>query len=100
MFAVAVTFVLHPDGRAAFHEAVKQQARDSLRLETACRQFDVCISEQRPDEVFLYEIYDSAEAFGEHLASNHFLGFDAKVKPLVASKQVSTWTILDCTLPA
>ena len=95
MFAVAVTFVVNPDTRDAFRDAVRKQAADSLRLETGCRQFDVCISPQRPDEIFLYEIYDSAAAFDEHLASSHFLSFDARVKPFVASKQVATWTLLD-----
>jgi (4S)-4-hydroxy-5-phosphonooxypentane-2,3-dione isomerase len=87
MYVVTVEFDIFPEHRAAFLEAVKQQATNSLTKEPACRQFDVCTIENGSDEmIFLYELYDDRAAFDLHLTSEHFIDFNEKVSPWTRSK--------------
>lgn len=92
MYCVAVTFRLHAENFSAFEKRVVQQARDSLAKEPGCSVFDVWTDAGRPNEVFLYEIYDDRAAFDAHLASEHFKSFDAEVADWVADKKVLTWS--------
>lgn len=85
MFAVTVTFRVHPGRTDAFLPLVVENARVSLAEEQGCRQFDVC---RDGAEVFLYEIYDDRAAFDAHLLTEHFLAFDKAATDLVADKQV------------
>ncbi|KUF10048.1 putative quinol monooxygenase [Pseudoponticoccus marisrubri] len=89
MFAVTVTLTLHPGTRAAFLPLMTENARRSLADEPGCRQFDICTD--GAEQVFLYEIYDSAAAFDAHLDSAHFKAFDAQVAGMIAEKTVTTW---------
>jgi len=92
MYCVAVTFCLHEENFAAFHARVVRQAQDSLEKEPGCSVFDVWTDSERPNEVFLYEIYDDRAAFDAHLASEHFKAFDAEVADWVVDKKVTTWS--------
>ncbi len=91
MFAVCVTFRLKPGAAEAFLPLMARQARNSLEREPGCLRFDVWTDTERPDAVFLYEIYDGRDAFDAHLGSDHFKTFDAASAPLVAEKTVTTW---------
>ena len=77
MFVVTVAFTLQPGEAGAFLPLMRANAATSLQAEPGCLRFDVCTDPDRPDEVFLYEVYASPEAFAAHLASAHFTGFDA-----------------------
>ena len=89
MYLVTVTFDVAPDHATAFLPRVQQQAADSL-TEPGCQRFDVWQSPGDPARIFLYEIYDDRAAFDAHLASPHFLAFDAEVASWVSSKTVET----------
>ncbi len=95
MFVVTVNFTIRPDHATDFLPAMLENARASVEREPGCRQFDVCRDPEDPHEIFLYEIYDDAEAFQAHLAAEHFKTFDARVAPWVASKTVKTWVLDD-----
>jgi quinol monooxygenase YgiN len=45
----------------------------------------------KPDKVFLYELYANKAAFDTHLASQHFQTFDTAVTAMIADKDVQTW---------
>ncbi len=90
-YVVTVLFEIHAAHVNAFLTAMKNQARNSLEREPDCLQFDVCIDPDNPNHIFLYEIYQSAEAFQQHLDSDHFLAFDQAVRDWVVRKEVSTW---------
>lgn len=92
MFVVVVRFEIKPSAWDQFLPAMKENARLSLEREPGCRQFDVCTSAAALHTVFLYEVYDSEEAFQAHLASDHFLQFNAQTAEWLVSKQVETWT--------
>ena len=91
MFAVTVNFQIKDGLFDSFMALMLENAQTSLRDEPQCRQFDVCTDPDKPGEVFLYELYDDAEAFQEHLRSAHFLAFDAQVTTMIADKTVATY---------
>ncbi len=95
MHVVTVTFEVNPEKASDFRQAVLAQARNSLRKEEQCRRFDVCINSDRPERIFLYEIYDNAEAFQAHVGSNHFKSFDATVRPWLRDKLVESWSLIE-----
>lgn len=95
MFIVSVTFDIKAAHSAEFVDAVLQQAQNSLQLEPECHVFDVCMSDDNPTRVFLYEKYSDAAAFDSHLQSRHFAAFDEQVAPWVAAKHVDTWTLVE-----
>ena len=91
MYIVTVEFDVDPRFIAPFMRAMLENARNSKVLEAGCRQFDVCVSEENPAKVFLYEVYDDRAAFEAHLASGHYLAFDASMREWVTSKRVRFW---------
>ncbi len=90
MYVVTVFFTLKPEHVAEFLQAVIHNANTSLADEPGCRQFDVCVPHNGPNEVFLYETYDSEAAFAGHLVSDHFQAFNTLSAPWVANKVVHT----------
>jgi (4S)-4-hydroxy-5-phosphonooxypentane-2,3-dione isomerase len=91
MYIITVLFSIHPAHRSAFLQAIISNAKTSLADEVGCRQFDVCTSGSNPNDVFLYEVYDSKAAFDVHLASSHFSAFNALASEWVASKVVNAF---------
>lgn len=91
MFAVCVTFQLNPGSADAFLPLMRQNASTSLQAEKGCHQFDVLTDVNKPNAVFLYELYTDKAAFDVHLASAHFQTFDAAATPMIATKDVQTW---------
>ncbi len=89
MYLVTVVFQVSAEHAASFQKRVQQQAADSL-TEPGCRRFDVWCDPGDSARVFLFEIYDDRAAFDAHLASFHFIVFDAEVGPWVTAKQVDT----------
>ncbi len=90
MYVVIVEFTLRPEHFDNFVTRVRQQAADSLEREAGCHVFDVCLDPARDRYLLLYEVYDDRAAFDAHLASSHFLDFDATVGDWVEDKQVTT----------
>lgn len=88
MFAVIVEFRIEPALVSAFRLAIVENARQSVAIEVGCQQFDVCCDPGDPALFFLYEIYDSADAFAQHLQAPHFLDFDQATRHMVQSKLV------------
>jgi quinol monooxygenase YgiN len=93
MFIVTVRFTVRPGYEERFLEAVSAQRVNSLTREPECNRFDVCVSVDRPRDVFLYEAYASAAAFDAHLRTAHFEDFAAVTKEWIEQKAVDTWTL-------
>ena len=92
MYIVTVEFLIHREAIDAFLPLMRENERLSAQTEAGCRQFDVCVSLERPGSVFLYEVYDDRAAFDAHLASAHFLAFDEATRPMVREKTVRAWS--------
>ena len=93
-FSVCVTFQILPQHRLAFLEAVIRTAAKSLSVEPGCHQFDVCTDDEYLNEVFLYEVYSSPEAFDIHLNSEHFKEFEIEVSTMIQEKLVKTYGVV------
>lgn len=91
MFAVVVTFQITQGQMQAFLPLINSNAKASVRDEVGCHQFDVATDPARPDEVFLYEIYDDEAAFDTHRTMPHFLAFEAAAGHMIAAKDVRTY---------
>ena len=91
MYAVCVTFHIHPDAFEKFLKRMYQQAQDSLSKEEGCHRFDVCDDGGQSSVVFLYELYEDRHAFELHCISEHFLAFDAGVAAWTLKKEVSSF---------
>lgn len=94
-YVVTVEFEIHPQHLGAFLPLLRENARLSRELEPGCRQFDVCTDPSRPHAVFLYERYCHRAAFEAHLASSHYLAFDAAVRGMIAAKAVRSLQRVD-----
>lgn len=91
MYAVCVTFQMRPGTAVNFMPLMLENAKTSLQDEPGCRQFDVLTDANKPNVVFLYELYTDRAAFDAHLASAHFKIFDNAVSSMIAQKEVHTW---------
>ena len=91
MYVITVLFSIHAAHQAAFLQAISSNAKTSLADEPGCRQFDVCTAISKLNDVFLYEIYDSVEAFDAHLSSKHFQEFNALTSTWVTAKVVNAF---------
>jgi autoinducer 2-degrading protein len=87
---VAVVFEVRPEHLATFRAAILENARTSLQVEPGCLVFDVCEHADSP-VFFLYELYEDAAAFDEHLRSAHFNSFDALTAGWVIDKRVQRY---------
>ena len=88
MYIVVVDFEIAPGAGEAFLALILENARQSLLYEPGCRQFDVCVDPERPERVFLYEVYEDRAAFDAHMASAHYRAFDAKSRNIWIGKSV------------
>lgn len=87
MFVVTVTFRLKPGCWDEFVPLMVENATASKGLEPGCKQFDVCLGDDTRT-IFLYEIYDDAAAFQDHLVSDHYKKFDVAVTDMIEDKTV------------
>jgi autoinducer 2-degrading protein len=94
MFAVVVTIQVAPGQMATFKPAMMENARASLS-EPACNRFDVATDPARPDEVFLYELYDDEAGFTAHKQTPHYKVFDAATASMIADKAVRTYAMVE-----
>jgi autoinducer 2-degrading protein len=93
MFVVTVSFQIKAPYATTFLDRVRQQAADTLNNEKQCRRFDVCVAADDSSKIFLYEIYDDAPAFANHLQTPHFLSFNSDTQDWVEIKTVEQWVI-------
>ena len=93
MYVVCVSFTVIPEHKNAFLNATLKNARESLSREIDCHTFDVCSSDEN-NEVFLYEIYESRDAFTSHLNTDHFKQYDKCVAEMVIAKTVKSYQLV------
>ena len=93
---VTVVFQVKPEHVSEFRRAIVENAAASLAEEPGCLVFDVCAS-PNGTEFFLYELYEDAAAFNEHLATAHFKAFDLACAAWVVSKRISRYERLSAS---
>jgi (4S)-4-hydroxy-5-phosphonooxypentane-2,3-dione isomerase len=93
MFVVTVDFHIHAEQIDAFMVGMLANAKTSIDIEEHCCKFDVCVSRDDPNHVFLYEVYRTSADFDAHLQKPHFLAFNASSATQVISKAVKTFNL-------
>ena len=94
-YLITVAFDIEPNQREQFIQLITSNAQASLREEPGCLRFDVLLPVGEGDcDVLLYEIYRDRAAFEGHLASAHFLSFDAATRSAVRRKTVREYHLL------
>jgi quinol monooxygenase YgiN len=88
LLVVLVEFRVRAGLEDRFHDAIVNNARQSLALEPGCRRFDVCRDPTDPAMFFLYELYDDAAAFAAHLQAPHFLRMNESTAGWIEAKSV------------
>ena len=91
MYVITVLFSIRPEHSSEFLQAMVANARTSVAEESGCRQFDVCVSDRNPNDVFLYEVYDSKAAFDAHLASAHFRQFNESTAAWITARDIQAF---------
>lgn len=86
-FVVCVKMEVFSDRIDEFIPMILKNAKQSLQ-EEGCMVFDVS---RRENIIYLYEVYESEQAFASHLKTEHFLHFDDLSKKMISSKVVETY---------
>jgi len=88
MLVVCVDFEIEPSRLDDFMIAMRQNASQSFANEPGCQQFDICQDPEKPNKIFLYEIYDDMAAFDDHKATRHYDAFQQAVAGMITHKSV------------
>lgn len=94
MYVITVELEIDATKLDAFLPLMAQNAAASVHDEPGCRQFDVCQDQDKPNQMFLYEVYDDRAAFDAHLATPHFIAFDEATASMIISKTVRALALL------
>ena len=86
-FVVIAEFMVKPDSIAAFLDAARKDAEQSLAHEPGCRQFDIIHVRGAEGAVVFYEVYDSPAAFDDHLRTSHVAEFRTAFPPLIITEK-------------
>jgi (4S)-4-hydroxy-5-phosphonooxypentane-2,3-dione isomerase len=93
-YVVAVDFTVQADRVADFKREILANAKQSVKDEPGCHQFDVCQDPKQSDKFFLYEIYEGEAGFNAHLATAHYKVFNEMTTPWVTGKLVRKLSLL------
>ena len=91
VYVNAIDLVIIPSEMAKYVEAIKENAANAVK-EPGCREFNVSVLANRPNHVFLYEVYDNEAALNTHRATDHFKKYLATTASMVADRNVRAMT--------
>ena len=84
-FVLLVELEIVPAELENYKAAVKENSQTAVREEPGCREHNVVFEKNNPTHIFVFEIYDSAEALAAHLASAHFKKYRAATANMITS---------------
>jgi autoinducer 2-degrading protein len=93
VYVNAVDLVIVPSEMSKFVEAIKENAANSVK-EPGCREFNVLVLANRPNHVFLFEVYDNEAALASHRTTDHFKKFFATTGNMVADRNVRAMSVI------
>ncbi len=88
MFLIHVQVRVKPEAVAAFLEATRENARQSLR-EPGIARFDVVQNTEDPTHFVLVEVYRTAQAPAAHKETAHYLTWRSAVESMMAEPRRS-----------
>jgi (4S)-4-hydroxy-5-phosphonooxypentane-2,3-dione isomerase len=93
VYVNAVDLVIIPPEMSKFVEAIKENASNSVK-EPGCREFNVLVLANRPNHVFLFEVYDNEAALAAHRETAHFKKFFATAGSMIADRNVRAMSVI------
>jgi (4S)-4-hydroxy-5-phosphonooxypentane-2,3-dione isomerase len=93
VYVNAVDLVIIPDQMSKFVEAIKENGANAVK-EPGCREFNITVLANRPNHVFLYEVYDNEAALASHRNTEHFKKFVATTANMVADRNVRAMSVI------
>ena len=69
--ALLVTVEVTPDDRPKLVELLSAHADRSMTLEPGCLRFDVVVSREAADKIYIHEVYTDDDAVAAHRSSDH-----------------------------
>ena len=99
MIALFVTLDVRPALRARLLAAITAQGAASLEREPGCLQFDICVDDDDPNRVLLYEVYEDEAAFDAHGKTPHFAVWRAAADECVEHLERTLATIVSSGSP-
>ncbi len=94
MLAVIVHIEAVPGREEDLIAALKANAAGS-RAEPGCRCWEWSRHIENPRRFAIYELYDNAEVFAEHKASDHFAEWTKATEGVMAHKEASRFEVSD-----
>lgn len=85
-FVLIVEFEIQPENADKFVELINENARQSVKLEPGCHQFDVVRALDDKTKIKLYEVYEDEAAFQAHIKMPHVADFFGKAKPMIVKQ--------------
>jgi quinol monooxygenase YgiN len=93
VYVNAVDLVIIQSEMSKFVEAIKENASNSVK-EPGCREFNVLVLANRPNHVFLFEVYDNEAALAAHRETAHFKKFFATAGSMIADRNVRAMSVV------
>ena len=94
VYVNAVDLVIVPSEMSKYVEAIKENGAASVK-EPGCREFNVLVLPNRPNHVFLFEVYDNEAALAAHRETPHFKKYKETTQGMVKSlKLIETEPIM------
>ncbi len=85
--AIVVEFPVKPELVQKFVEFAKAHAKRCLDNEPGCVMFDVCVADDDPTTVWVYEAYRDEEALKIHNAQPYLRAFIDGFMPMLAKER-------------
>jgi autoinducer 2-degrading protein len=93
LYINAVDLVVIPSEMPKFLEAIKENGANSVK-EPGCREFNISVLANRPNHVFLYEVYDNEAALNAHRQTDHFKKYQAATANMIADRNVRPMSVI------
>jgi quinol monooxygenase YgiN len=93
--AVTLVVMLHPqEGKQLLLEAELRALLGHTRREEGCMTYDLHRNADGASGLLLHEVWASREHHRRHTLTPHFLRWDARKDALLASREVTFWSLL------
>jgi autoinducer 2-degrading protein len=93
VYVNAVDLVIVPSEMSKYVEAIKENGAASVK-EPGCREFNVLVLPNRPNHVFLFEVYDNEAALAAHRETPHFKKYMVTTGNMVADRNVRAMSVI------
>ena len=78
--------VIDPAQLTAYHDAVKEEMADSVRLEPGVLAIYSVAEKDHPNRLHFFEIYADEAAYRSHIASAHFRKYVETTRTMIVSR--------------